>query len=96
MVMKSNEELGIPLPEIVMTNGHRASMDGSVPSATNYQQWITKQSAARQDEVLGAVRGKLLRDGNLSVSDMFTKKGEFMSLDQLKAQDAAAFKRAGL
>ena len=82
-VMKSNEELGIPGPEIVMGNGERASMDGTVPSGTTYAEWLGKQSAARQDEVIGSVRGAMLRRGEFTVSEFFNDKGKLLTLEQL-------------
>ena len=35
-------------------------MDGQLPEATTYSQWIKKQSAARQDEALGRSRAELM------------------------------------
>lgn len=95
-VLKSNKELGIDLPEIQLSNRTRASMDGQLPADTTFAEWIKRQSAARQDEVLGPTRGKLLRDGGLSLEDMYTDKGVFLTLDQLKARDAKAFALAGV
>jgi len=96
MRTKSWSELtGIPgIPEF--TPETRASMDGQVPAKMGYATWLSKQSAARQDEVLGPVRGKLLREGKLGVKDMYDSKGSFLTLDQLRGRDAEAFKRAGL
>ena len=96
MVMKSNEELGIPLPEIIMTNGHRATLDGSAPAKMSYSEWIEKQSAERQIEILGPTRAKLMRDGKLSLADLYSRKGQYYTIEELRNQDAAAFKRAGL
>lgn len=93
-VTKSWRELGIPIDD--MPAGDRASMDGQVPAETTYGAWLKKQSAARQDEVLGATRGKLLRDGGLTVDRFATDKGRWLSLDELRERDAAAFKRAGV
>jgi hypothetical protein len=61
----------------------RASMDGQVPKEMNYAEWLTKQSAARQDEVLGPTRGKMMREGDLKVGVFFNDKGQFLTLDQL-------------
>ncbi|MFD1690664.1 hypothetical protein ACFSHR_26830 [Azotobacter chroococcum] len=60
-VTKSWRELGIPIDE--MSPGERASMDGQLPAETTYSQWLQRQSAARQDQVLGPERGRLLREG---------------------------------
>ena len=95
-VAKSNKELGIELPELELRNKTRASMDGQVSADTTYSEWLKKQSAARQDEVLGPTRGKLLRSGQMEVSEMYSHKGVFLTLDELRTRDAEAFKRAGL
>ena len=71
-------------------------MDGQVPAETTYQQWLAKQSAARQDQVLGRTRGQLLRAGNLPIERMYDNKGAFISLEELRSRDAEAFKRAGV
>lgn len=95
-MMKGFAELGLDLPEVTTRGGTRASMDGQVPKDLNYADWLAKQSAARQDEVLGPTRGKLLRSGNLPLERMYGLRGQFLTLDQLRAQDATAFARAGL
>jgi hypothetical protein len=96
MVTKSWAELsGIEgLPEF--TPSERASMDGAVPADLTYGDWLKKQSATRQDDVLGATRGKLLRDGGLSLEDMYSARGSPLTLEELRKRDAEAFKRAGL
>ncbi len=93
-VVKSFRELGLDIDEF--DAGTRASMDGQVAADQTYGQWLAKQSAGRQDEVLGATRGKLLREGGLGVDRFSNDKGLWLSLDQLRERDAAAFKRAGL
>lgn len=92
---KSWKELtGLDIPEF--TPQSRASMDGQVASQLSYSDWLKKQSAARQDEVLGSVRGRLLRDGGLDVKDLYSHKGRFLSLAELRERDAKAFQSAGL
>lgn len=93
-VLKSWAELGIPIAELDATT--RASMDGQVPADTSYGEWIKKQSAARQDEVLGPTRGKLMREGRMGFDEFFTARGQSLTLDQLRDRDAAAFRRAGV
>ena len=93
-MVKSWRELGIPIDEIDVST--RASMDGQVPEATTFGDWLSKQSAARQDEVLGPTRGALLRQGGVSMGDFYNVKGRFLSLEELRKRDAAAFARAGV
>lgn len=71
-------------------------MDGQVPAETTYLEWLGKQPAGVQDEVLGPTRAKLYRDGKLPMDRMYGDKGQWLSIDQLRARDAAAFKRAGM
>ena len=93
-VTKSWRELGVDMDEVPA--GTRASMDGQVPAETTYLEWLGKQPAGVQDEVLGPTRAKLYRDGKLPMDRMYGDKGQWLSIDQLRARDAAAFKRAGM
>lgn len=94
-VLKSNKELGINLPEVEFKST-RASMDGQVPDGVTYADWIKRQGASRQDEVLGPIRGKLLRDGKLGLEDLYSQNGRYLDLAELRENDAAAFRRAGI
>jgi hypothetical protein len=94
-VTKSWKELGgVDIGEFSAST--RASMDGEVPEETTYAEWIKQQSAARQDEILGPTRGKLMRDGGLTLDRYYSDKGKYWTLDELRQRDAAAFERAGL
>lgn len=93
-VVKSLRELGIDVDEL--PPGERASMDGQVPAETTFAAWIKRQSAARQDQVLGATRGKLMRAGGLDLPAFYDNKGTMLTLEELRQRDAAAFRRAGL
>jgi hypothetical protein len=93
-VVKSFRELGLDIGEFSPST--RASMDGQVAAETTYGEWLKKQSASRQDEVLGATRGKLLRDGGYTVDKFANDKGRWYSVEELRAMDARAFKRAGI
>lgn len=93
-VTKSFRDLGIDMDE--MEPGTRASMDGQVPEQTTYADWIKGQSAARQDDILGPARGKLLRDGGLTLDRFADDRGKWISLDALRQRNAEAFRRAGL
>jgi hypothetical protein len=93
-VLKSYRELGLDLDETDIKT--RASMDGQVPADMTYAEWIKQQSAARQDDILGETRGKLLRDGGLDLENFYSNKGKWLTLEQLRARDAAAFRKAGI
>ena len=83
-VLKSWKELGIDAEELPAST--RASMDGTVPADLTYGQWLARQSAERQDEILGPVRGKLLRAGRVKVEQFTDDKGNWLTLDQLRAK----------
>ena len=93
-VLKSWRDLGIDADEV--TGETRASMDGQVPAEQTFGQWLKRQSAARQDDILGPTRGKLLRSGGLSLDRFYNDKGRYLTLDELRSRDAAAFERAGV
>ena len=88
-VTKSWKELGIPIEE--MTPAQRASMDGQVPGNTTYSEWLSRQSDARKIEVLGPARYQLLKEGKVKMEDFYSSTGEWMTLDQMRERDAAAF-----
>lgn len=93
-VVKSWRELGIDMDE--MAPSTRASMDGQVPEDQTYGEWLKKQSAKRQDQIVGPTRGKLMRDGELPFDALYTNRGEYLTLAELAERNAAAFKRAGV
>lgn len=93
-IIKAWEELGLSKED--MPAGTRASMDGQVPDTTSYGEWIKEQSAERQDQVLGPARGKLMRDGGLTLDKFYNDQGRTLTLDQLRERDAASFAKAGL
>lgn len=95
-VLKSHKELGIDVPEIVVEGRTRASMDGQVPADVTYRQWIKEQSAARQDEILGPTRAKLIREGKMELPEMYSPTGKAYTLDELRARDSEAFRLSGL
>jgi len=90
-VTKSWRELGIPIDEI--SPSERASMDGQVPAETTFASWLQRQSAARQDQVLGPERGRLIREGGLKLPDLYAPNGRFLTLEELRERDAASFAR---
>lgn len=93
-ITKSWRELGVPMDDLKPTD--RASMDGAVHADLAYGSWLAKQSASRQDEVLGTTRALLFRKGGLNIEAFSNDKGRLLTLDQLRERNSAAFKRAGL
>lgn len=80
-VTKSWRELGIDIED--MPPGARASMDGAVPADTTYGAWLARQSAARQDEILGPVRARMLREGRVRFDQFADDKGRWLTLAEL-------------
>jgi SPP1 gp7 family putative phage head morphogenesis protein len=69
---------------------------GRVPAETNYQQWLSRQSASFQNEVLGPTRGKLFRAGELDLKGFVDNSGDQLTLRQLYEQDPARFQRTNI
>lgn len=81
-VLKSWKELGIDAKELSPST--RASMDGQVPADMTYGEWLRKQSAEVQDEVLGPGKAALFRKGELDVSDLVDDNLRPLSLRELR------------
>lgn len=71
-------------------------LTGQTPARVNYQEWLERQSAAFQDDVLGKARGALFRRGKLSLKKFVNQRGETRTLRDLARTEAAAFRAAGL
>lgn len=84
-ILKSYRELGIDIDEA--PSGTRASMDGQVPAKTSYLEWLQTQSQARQEQILGVERARLLRNGEIAPESFFTRDGHVLTLKQLKSQE---------
>ena len=95
-VLKSYKEMGIDIDGSANISTTRSSLDGQVPADKSYAQWIKEQSAERQDDVLGPTRGKLLRDGGLKMEDLYSLKGQYLTLEELRKKEALAFRKSGL
>lgn len=83
-VTKSLRELGLDVDDF--KSSARASMDGQVPADTTFGEWLKDQSVQRQDEILGPVRARMMREGNLSLDRFYSDKGVFLSLAELRAR----------
>lgn len=93
-VLRSWRELGIAADDL--PPGTRASMDGQVPAGLTYREWLQRQPAARQIEILGPTRAALIRNGGLELPDLYTANGQPLTLAQLAERDRRAFDRAGV
>lgn len=72
------------------------ALTGTTPSKTTYQQWLGGQSASFQNDILGPTRGKLFREGGLTLDKFVLLDGTELTLAQLAQRNAQAFIKAGL
>lgn len=73
-----------------LTDDQRALLTPDPPDDETYTQWLRRQSAAVQNEVLGPARRKLWLDG-VPLSDMVTQKGRPLTVQQIqRKKDRAA------
>lgn len=93
-VLKSLRELGMSAKEVPVAST-RASMNGQVSSELNYDKWLRTQPKDFQDEVLGQSKAKLFRAG-LEMDRFVDRRGNELTLDQLKQRESAAWAKAGL
>jgi SPP1 gp7 family putative phage head morphogenesis protein len=63
---------------------------------TTYEAWLKDQPAEVQDDILGVAKAQLFRAGGVGLDRFVDRAGATLTIDQLKARDASAFKRAGL
>lgn len=92
-VLKSWKELGIAAGDAAPE--FRASMDGQVPASVTYAEWLKRQSATTQDEILGKTKGALFRRGGLALDKFVMADGTELSLDGLRSKYPEAFVAAG-
>lgn len=69
---------------------------GTVPATTTYTDWLKSQSDQFQNDILGATKGQLFRDGGLTLSKFIAADGSELNLSELAAKQASAFRAAGL
>lgn len=72
---------------VPITRGNAAALR----TRPTYNDWLTRQPASVQDDVLGPSRGRLFREGNFTVDRFSDPTGQQYTLDELRARDAAAF-----
>lgn len=73
--------------------GTRASAGGQVRGDMTYNEWLRGKSAEFQDDVLGKTRGRLYREGKLSVTAFTNDKGKVYTLGELRKRNAALFEK---
>ena len=94
-ILKDAEELGIKVNKDAPEQT-RSALDGdTTPASMNYYDWLKRQPAAIQIEVLGNKRYKLFKEG-IDPGKFVDDKGYQLTLEQLRANDPGAFEAAGL
>jgi len=69
---------------------------GEVPAETTYQQFLSRQSAEFQDEVLGKTKGKLFRQGGVKLDQFVDRVGNELTIDELRNKIPTVFEKVGL
>jgi hypothetical protein len=69
---------------------------GRIPAKTTYNQWMSRQPRAFQEEVLGKTKARLFREGGLKLDKFVDRKGAELNLAELAALEPDAFVKAGL
>ena len=73
--------------------GSRSAAGGPVDANLSYNDWLKQQPATAQDEVLGKTKGDLYRAGKHDASVFTNDKGRTLTLKEMAARDARAFKQ---
>lgn len=82
-ITKSFEELGLKnVPEPKATT--RASEDGQTAAQTTFTDFLGRKSATYQDEMLGAGRAQMWRDGKITLRDLVNGQGRPLTLAELQ------------
>lgn len=71
-------------------------LTGQAPSGTTYVDFLKRQPAAVQDDILGKTKAKLWRKGGLSLDKFVDRTGSELTLSQLARAEKEAFRAAGL
>lgn len=85
-VIDAASALGIELPPL-----ERAAMNGVAAPGTTYAEWLAAQPLNVQQHVLGKRRAALFSSGKLPLDRFFNEAGQLMTLEELRAADAALF-----
>lgn len=94
-VLKSAwEALGLSKSDIEPST--QASMDGQIAGDITYGQWLRGKPAEFQDEILGVTKGKLFREGGLTLDRFVDSNGREYTIYELRKRDSEAFGKTGL
>lgn len=90
-----------------LPRGHKGSFDafkkarvreltGTVPATTTYPEFLRRQTAAVQDDILGPTKGALFRRGGLTLDKFVEQSGRELTLAELATRHESAFLAANL
>jgi hypothetical protein len=71
-----------------LTDEQRRLLSADPPADESYSEWLRRQSAEVQNNVLGPTRRKLWLDGKIELIDLVTQKGRPLTLKQLQRKVA--------
>lgn len=71
-----------------LTDEQRRLLSADPPADESYTEWLKRQSAEVQDNVLGPTRRKLWLEGKIELGDLVTQKGRPLTLKQLQRKIA--------
>jgi len=76
------EEMGLDMPEPEI--GERASDLGPLSADTTMEQYLRRVSDAQQNEMMGAGRAQLWRDGKITLGQLLDGRGRELTLEQIR------------
>ena len=66
--------------------GTRATDEGQVSSKETYKTWLKKQSAEKQNRILGPTKAKWFRQGKVTLDDLVRRDGRSKTIAQLEQE----------
>lgn len=81
-ILRSAAELG-PLAA-GLTREQKKLLDGKVPEAITFDQWLTNKPRSFQDKLLGPTRARLWRNGSITLTQLVDMRGNPLTLEQLE------------
>ena len=64
----------------------RGELIGHVPDKVKYGEWLKGRSVQFQNEVMGVKRAQRFRKGDLEINKFISRKGSWLTIEQLKAK----------
>jgi SPP1 gp7 family putative phage head morphogenesis protein len=95
-IPKVKQEYSLSIDEQLKRKAKGSDGKEEVPFTQTYNSWLKQQSNDFQDEVLGATKAKLFREGGLNVKQFVDQNYKPLTLNQLKRKEPLAFEKAGL